>query len=487
MRIERVPLSALPGHFRPLAAAFAADDPRLRSRFPVPWRDEAAVVAHARRVAARGLEPEVAAQLDPGPALEKLKSGAAAVVTGQQPSVALGPLYNVYKALTAIRWARHLEAGGVKAVPVFWNHSDDDNVDGLNRLAFPDGSGGLKAIETAWEGEGALAFRKARVNLDALTGHFSPDVLEILRGNLRGDVAGDFTRLLRALFGEELLVVEPRRLDGPRARDVFRKALDEPNRVQSLVDEGGDRLKELGFERTLGHALGSNVYAFDGSRRVRVDNAPPSGARLSAGVALRLILQDTVLPAALTVAGPNEACYLAQLRELYAHFGLPGPVVAPRIGATIIDPRAARIAASLEATGADLLSGEEALRRKAALRTGRDVLASVDELAGLGQARLEAIESGADGPLRDLARKTREKVSSVLAAFRERVVAATKESDAVTAERARKLAVQLAPEGKLQERVISVWYFLSTAGKDLVSELRDTLDPFSPDHQLVWL
>src|SRR2546427_8676409 len=123
MRIERVPLSALPDHFRPPAVAFAADDSRLRSRFPISWRDESTLAAHARRAASRGLEPEVAARLDPGPALDKLKSGAAAVVAGQQPSFALGPLYIVYKALSAVRWARRLESAGIPAVAVFWNHS----------------------------------------------------------------------------------------------------------------------------------------------------------------------------------------------------------------------------------------------------------------------------------------------------------------------------------------------------------------------------
>src|SRR5258706_15639639 len=156
MRIERVPLSALPDHFRPIAAAFAADDSRLRSRFAVSWRDDAALIAHAKKAAARGLDPEL--KLDPGPAFDKLKKGAPAVVTGQQPSVALGPMYNVYKAITAVRWARKLDA-----VPVFWNHSDDDNLEGLNRVATPEGS-----VEAAWSGDGALAFRQAKLDFDAL-------------------------------------------------------------------------------------------------------------------------------------------------------------------------------------------------------------------------------------------------------------------------------------------------------------------------------
>jgi len=484
MRIERVPLSALPDHFRPPAVAFAADDSRLRSRFPISWRDEAALAAHARRAASRGLEPEVAARLEPGPALDKLKSGAAAVVAGQQPSVALGPMYNVFKAIAAVRWSRRLESSGVPAVPVFWNHSDDDNLEGLNRFVVPEG-----ALEAPWEGDGALAFRRARLDIESVAKLLpeAPEVLRLLRDNLRGEVAADFTRLLRALFGDELLVVEPRQLDGPRAREVFGKALSEPGRIQRLVDEGGDRLKALGFDRALGHSLGSNVYAFEGPRRVRVEGMPPPGRRLSAGVALRLVLQDTVLPAALTIAGPNEAGYLAQLRELYEFFGLPGPVAAPRITATLVDPRAARIANALGLSGVQLLAGEESTRFKAAIEATSDLLKSVRGFEEEWRARLESLAAGLRPPLRDLTRKTREKISSVLASYGERVLAAEKEADAVVAERARKLAAHLTPEGKLQERVVSVWYFLAVAGPRLVDDLKESLDPFAGDHQLVWL
>ena len=465
MRIERVPLSALPDHFRLIAAAFAADDPRLRTRFPVSWRDDPALKEHARRAASRGLDPDV--KLDPGPAFDKLKKGAPAVVAGQQPSVALGPMYNVYKAMTAVRWARKLDA-----VPVFWNHSDDDNLEGLNRVATPEG-----AVEASWSGEGALAFRQATLDLDALA-RLGADVSRLQR---HGDVAGDFTRLLHALFGDELLVVEPRQLDGPRAREVLRKAMAEPARVQTAIDQGGERLKDLGFERALGHSLGSNVYAFEGPRRVRAESAD---GRLSAGVAMRLIVQDAVLPTALVIAGPNELAYLAQLRELYEAFGRTGPVVAPRITATLVDPKAARVAAALGASGASLLSGEAALRR-GAVRS--DLLAEVDSLSEDLRRRLEAIEGGPGGPVRDATRKTREKLNTILAAYRERVLQSGEEADGVGADRARKLAAHLTPEGKLQERVMSVWHFLAVAGKDLVKTLTDELDPFCPDHQIAWL
>ena len=42
------------------------------------------------------------------------------------------------------------------------------------------------------------------------------------------------------------------------------------------------------------------------------------------------------------VAGPNELAYLGQLKDVYAHFGVPMPLMFPRASATILDSAALR-------------------------------------------------------------------------------------------------------------------------------------------------
>ena len=48
-----------------------------------------------------------------------------AVVTGQQAGLFSGPLYTIYKALSAVKLAECLTQRGVKAVPVFWIATED--------------------------------------------------------------------------------------------------------------------------------------------------------------------------------------------------------------------------------------------------------------------------------------------------------------------------------------------------------------------------
>ena len=68
--------------------------------------------------------------------------------------------------------------------------------------------------------------------------------------------------------------------------------------------------------------------------------ANPAG--FSPNVLLRPIVQDTLFPTVAYVAGPNELAYLGQLKPVYAHFGVPMPLMVPRASATLLDSAGVR-------------------------------------------------------------------------------------------------------------------------------------------------
>src|SRR5262245_33106674 len=106
---------------------------------PVDWnslaRDRSPPVAP-------GLAPALLAEGAARGNLDRLLQGALCVTTGQQPGLFLGPLFTLYKAMSAIALSRVAEnALGRSVVPVFWVAGDDHDFAEANHCFLLDGQG----------------------------------------------------------------------------------------------------------------------------------------------------------------------------------------------------------------------------------------------------------------------------------------------------------------------------------------------------------
>src|ERR1700720_2081191 len=67
--------------------------------------------------------------------IERFKQGALAAVTGQQVGLFGGPLFSIFKALTAVKLAEHATRAGVECVPIFWLATEDHDLAEVNHVA----------------------------------------------------------------------------------------------------------------------------------------------------------------------------------------------------------------------------------------------------------------------------------------------------------------------------------------------------------------
>jgi len=119
----------------PLTRVYLADDPVARPFYGGHFSSLEAYVGKAREVARRfdrAARQRVVecVTVPPGADATRLErfvaEGGFMVTTGQQPGLFGGPLYNVCKALTAVRLAEVLEDRLAKPVlPLFWVSSED--------------------------------------------------------------------------------------------------------------------------------------------------------------------------------------------------------------------------------------------------------------------------------------------------------------------------------------------------------------------------
>jgi bacillithiol synthase len=359
-----------------------------------------AAVARARRPLAPEVHRALAAQnaaLAASPArdahLAALARGSAAVVTGQQMGLFLGPLYTIYKAASAIAVARALAAAsGTDVVPVFWLQTEDHDlpeiatcgvpgraaceelavpVDAASRVSVAhlplpgEVAGCLDALEDLL-GEGGLA----RAHLERLRRHYRPGARWV----------DAFAGMLAELFAPEGLVfIDPR--DPALAAavaPVHARAIEHAERIAAALLAHDRELSRAGRPTPVHVRPGAPLSFFhpDGAPGPRVRLVPAGGAagssadgavfaecggerrwdraellaalredprRCSTSALLRPIVQDTLLPTAAYVGGPGEVAYLAQVPPLYQAFDRTPPAVVPRARFRLIDARARRL------------------------------------------------------------------------------------------------------------------------------------------------
>ena len=132
MKSQCLPLSQIP-HATRLYADFLSYSPQVRTFYPRSprfgdWFKDAASGLRYDAARREGVSTILERQNRGWEAssrtlenISRLRAGAAAVVTGQQVGLFGGPLFSIFKALTAVKLADEVSDGGVNCVPVFWS------------------------------------------------------------------------------------------------------------------------------------------------------------------------------------------------------------------------------------------------------------------------------------------------------------------------------------------------------------------------------
>ncbi len=464
--------------------------------------------------------------------LNRLRAGAAAVVTGQQVGLFGGPMFAIYKALTAVKLAEEATQAGVDAVPVFWLATSDHDLAEVNHVAFPGPDGALQTIATTSHDVPAVPVSAVRLGDEilpvvehaaALLGE--SDVTRFLREAYRpGETLGSsFARLYARLFAEWGVILldasdsELHRVGEP----MYRSAIENAAVLDTALLARGEALEAAGYHqqvkvvpstvllftmkdgaRTPIHRLANNeaeaefvIGHEDGAEKISKDEllariaAAPE--QFSPNVLLRPVVQDYLLPTLAYSGGAAEAAYFSQAGAVYeVVLGRVTPIV-PRFSATIIEPKTQRLLERYGISLREVLGGPEALRQQLAAHSlPGDLQAAFDVANKSLESNLTAIREKLeklDRTLMEAAETASSKMRYQLDRLHPLAARAELQKGEVVGRHAEALSQALFPGKGLQERGIGGAYFLARYGLNLLHHLHDAIQSDCHDHRILEL
>ncbi|HVQ36782.1 MAG TPA: bacillithiol biosynthesis cysteine-adding enzyme BshC, partial [Pyrinomonadaceae bacterium] len=415
LRVETLPFDRIPQQSR-LFLDYLRDPLALREFYPEAVRFHHELPGRAARVLAgyktdRTLLCDALADMNStwGAGEETLRniqllrdSDCIAVVSGQQVGLFSGPLYTIYKALSAVKLALCLSQRNTKAVPVFWMATEDHDFPEVAKAEFIARDCRLAEVEvpSALHQEGQPVGRVVIDNsIDAVLSQlletlpiseFTPDLEAVLRDAYRPGLGyGEaFARLITALLGRHgLVLLDPldQRLK-TLAAPLYATAAARAPEIASAIEARSRRLVEAGYhaqvtatensfplfmhdETGARHAMTRSAdgrYSTKtGEQAYTVDElsalAQAHPERFSPNVTLRAVVQDYLLPTIAYYGGAAEIAYFAQTSEVYRLLDRPITPILPRSSLTMIERHTGRLLEKYGLSLVDLFAGPDAV------------------------------------------------------------------------------------------------------------------------------
>ena len=543
MKAECLPFTQIP-HTTRLFTDFLAYSPSIQPFYPhsphfKEWlKAEAATLQYdpSRRERVSAILERQNLSWDASPQtlanLARLRRGAVAVVTGQQVGLFGGPMFAIYKALTAVKLAEEATAAGVDAVPVFWLATSDHDLAEVNHISLPGPDGLLRTLTTSSHGVAGAPVSDVRLGEEilpvvqeaaSLLG--DSEASQFLRESYRpGETLGTaFARFYARLFGAWGVILldasdaELHRVAAP----IYRAAVERAEELDAALIARGQALEGAGYHqqvkvtassvllfamregaRTAMHrrvsgantaefVIGSEPVAEKLSSAELLDRIATAPENFSPNVLLRPVVQDYLLPTLAYTGGAAEAAYFAQVGAVYEMVLRRVTPIVPRFSATLVEPKVQRWLGQYGIAVPDAFQGLEALRQTLASRTLPAGLQAAFERANKSVEEsfsgLQEALAKLDPTLVEACQTGVSKVHYQLDRLRERATAAELRRSEVVSRHAEGLSQALYPNGALQERGVAGIYFAARHGTELLRSLHDTLRTDCHDHQILEL
>lgn len=404
------------------------------------------------------------------------------IVTAHQLNIFTGPLYVIYKTISAIKLCESLsELHPYNTfVPVFWLGSEDHDFAEINHLnvfgkslTWDDAQGGacgqnsttsiIPILEAVTEllGTGINADKLASLFTNAYRGHET--LAQATRALLHGlfghyglvVIDGDSPRLKSAcsdIIEQELFQQTSEQLVKETLVNFPYEAQAKPRNINLFY------LRQNSRERIVFNTKTNNFEILNTdvvlSKEAILNEVNQSPEKFSPNVILRPLFQQRVLPSLAYIGGGGEIAYWLQLQSLFEYFNVQFPMLLLRDSFLLIDGAANKKIQKLHFSIEDLFNDENQLINNFVKQNSHgetDITAeknAVELLFGDLMKKAMVIDAALDKSV--LAEK--QAVLNAIAKLESKLLKAEKQKMEVQLNQIKTLLSKLFPSGGLQER-----------------------------------
>ncbi|MGI4864515.1 MAG: bacillithiol biosynthesis cysteine-adding enzyme BshC [Janthinobacterium lividum] len=410
------------------------------------------------------------------------------ITTGHQLNLFTGPLYFVYKIVTAIKLSQQLKAEYPQYdfVPVYWLATEDHDFAEINHFQLFG-----KTFSWAGPGEGSLGGPVGRLPLTGLAeeilNQLPPEVPAAFRVAYAGGTLSEATRrLATSLFADYGLVCLD--ADRPALKQALKPLLKQEIQGQlsnQAVQATNAQLAAAGYKPQVYSRPLNLFFLTDEGKRERLEPdatgadctqvtvrgtsrchsqaellalAESAPERFSPNVVLRPVYQEMLMPNLAYIGGGAEVAYWFQLKGVFDQLGVPYPIVLPRNSAMYVSRANAGKLRKLGLNTLDIFKPVAELKKQVGAQLGQEEvsLAAQQEALAAAYQQVQDLAQRLDPTLVKAVAAEAQKAAGALTGLEKRLAKASEAKHETAYSQLTALKDKLFPEGGLQERTDNV-------------------------------
>jgi bacillithiol biosynthesis cysteine-adding enzyme BshC len=430
------------------------------------------------------------------------------VTTGHQLNIFTGPLYFIYKIVTAIKLCRQLKEAhpDKNFVPVYWMASEDHDFAEINYTNI-----GGKKVHWWYEASGATG----RINPDTMRqalnqykgvlgidGHSSELGEMVETAYTKFDKLADATRyLVNALFGRYGLVIID--ADDHRLKESFAPVMEQDIIQQNSfknITTANQQLQKLGvhiqvnpreinffylkdnlrerlvFENDRYSVMNTDISFTEAELKQEIKTAPE---RFSPNVVMRPLYQECILPNIAYVGGGAELVYWLELKSNFDYYKVDFPILILRNSGLVIRKETAAKIKSMELAPAEIFKSADEIKNSWVKKHSNHDLTLAEEWRELERV-FEKVKLRAhkiDGTLAPSAAAIQARLKHAVDNLQKKMVKAEKRNYHTRLEQIEQIKKDIFPNNSLQERSENFGLSYVKWGQLFIDELIHNFEP----------